>query len=152
MPNQTLLTFCAAAAFGLAVSSAEAAEIKVFVGGEMTETVEKMGADFARSRGNTLTYVSDTTGALLNRLKNGEKADVLVVTAPAMDGLEKDKGVVQGSRAELVRALIGVAVKAGAETPDISSPDAVKAALLLARSGSYVHPQARGTTGTEFRG
>ncbi len=98
MPNQTLLTFCAAAAFGLAVSSAEAAEIKVFVGGAMTETVEKIGADFARSSGNTLTYVSDTTGALLNRLKNGEKADVLVVTAPAMDGLEKDKGVVQGSR------------------------------------------------------
>jgi molybdate transport system substrate-binding protein len=152
MSAQLHLKFCTAALFIASLSSADAAEIKVFVGGAMTETVEKIGADYAKASGDTLTYVSDTTGSLLNRLKKGERADVLVVTAPAMDGLEKDKSLVQGSRAELVRALIGVAVKAGGKAPDISSPDAFKAALLSARSVSYVDPRAGGTSGTYFEG
>src|SRR3954469_1780023 len=103
MFRQLALKSCTAAAILFAVSSADAAELKVFVGGAMTATVEKIGADYARASGNTLTYISDTTGALLNKLKAGEKPDVIVVTAPAMDGLEKDKSLVQGSRAELVR-------------------------------------------------
>ena len=39
-------------------------EVRVFVGGAMTEPVKEAGAAFARSSGNTLVYVSDTTGAL----------------------------------------------------------------------------------------
>jgi molybdate transport system substrate-binding protein len=151
MRRQLAVTFSAALLL-VSASAAEAVELKVFVGGAMTETVEKIGADYAKASGNTLSYVSDTTGSLLNRLKKGEKADVIVVTAPAMDGLDKDKSVVAGSRAELVKALIGVAVKAGAKAPDISSPDAFKSALLSARSVSYVDPKAGGTSGTYFEG
>src|SRR5215468_1486482 len=150
MKSKVLWAVTAAVSLAAGIPAAEAVELKVFVGGAMTETVEKIGADYAKSSGNTLSYVSDTTGSLLNRLKKGEKADVIVVTAPAMDGIEKDKSVVAGSRAELVKALIGVAVKAGAKAPDISSPDAFKAALLSARSVSYVDPKAGGTSGTYF--
>jgi molybdate transport system substrate-binding protein len=144
--------FAFAAAVLLAASQVDAAELKVFVGGAMTETIEKIGADFARSSGNKLEYVSDTTGALLNRLKAGEKPDVIVVTATAMDGLQKDNALVSGSRAELVRALIGVAMKPGGKAPDLSSPDAFKTSLLAARSVSYVNPKAGGTSGTYFEG
>jgi len=146
------VSFAAAASLLFAASQADAAEIKVFVGGAMTETVEKIGADFAKSSGNTLSYVSDTTGSLLNRLKAGEKADVLVVTEPAIDGLQKDGALVEGSRTELVRALIGVAMKPGAKAPDLSSPDAFKTSLLAVRSLSYVNPKAGGTSGTYFEG
>ena len=152
MLNKPMLAIATAASLLLALSSANAADLKVFVGGAMTETVEKIGAGFARASGNKLNYVSDTTGSLLNRLKAGEKADVLVVTAPAMDGLQKDKAIVEGSRAELVRALIGVAIKPGGKAPDLSSPDAFKASLLAARSVSYVNPRAGGTSGTYFEG
>ena len=141
-----------AAVIVLAQSQANAADLKVFVGGAMTETIEKIGADFARSSGNKLEYVSDTTGALLNRLKAGEKPDVIVVTAPAMDGLQKDGALLSGSRSELVRALIGVAMKPGGTAPDLSSPDAFKASMLAARSVSYVNPKAGGTSGTYFEG
>lgn len=147
------MPLCAiAAGFFLAGAQADAAELKVFVGGAMTETVEKIGADYARMSGNKLEYVSDTTGALLNRLKAGEKPDVIVVTAPAMDGLVKDGALVSGSRAELVRALIGVAMKPGGKAPDLSSPDSFKASLLAARTVSYVNPKAGGTSGTYFEG
>ena len=80
------------------ISMADAAELKVFVGGAMTETVKKIGADFAKASGNTLTYVSDTTGALQKRLQSGEKADVLVVTAAGLDSLEKENRVAAGTR------------------------------------------------------
>ncbi len=144
--------FTIAAAIMLATTHVDAAELKVFVGGAMTETVQKIGAEFARSSGNKLDYVSDTTGALMNRLKAGEKPDVLVVTATAMDSLQKDGALASGSRAELVRALIGVAMKPGAKAPDLSSPDAFKKSLLGARSVSYVNPKAGGTSGTYFEG
>ena len=127
-------------------------EITVFVGGAVTASVKDAGAAFARGSGNTLVYVSDTTGGLQKRLAAGEKADVVVVTAPGMDMLQKANLVVAASRVDLARALIGVAVKAGAPSPDLSTPDTFKAALLKARSVSYVSPAAGGTSGTYFEG
>ena len=151
--GKTLLSaFAATVPFLFAGVAADAAELKVFVGGAMTETIEKIGADYAKSSGNTMRYVSDTTGALLNRLKAGEKADVLVITAPAMDGLQKDGALQPGSRTELVKALIGVAMKPGAKKPDLSSADTFRASLLAAKSVSYVNPKAGGTSGTYFEG
>ena len=152
MLNKPMVMIATAASLLFSVSLANAADLKIFVGGAMTETVEKIGAGFAKTSGNKLNYVSDTTGSLLNRLKAGEKADVLVVTAPAMDGLQKDMAIVEGSRTELVRALIGVAMKPGGRAPDLSSPDAFKASLLAARSVSYVNPRAGGTSGAYFEG
>jgi molybdate transport system substrate-binding protein len=144
--------FAIAAAVSLAVAHAQGAELKVFVGGAMTETVSKIGADFARTSGHKLDFVSDTTGALVKKLKAGEKADVVVVTEVAIDGLQKDGALAQGSRTPLVRALVGVGVKAGAASPDLSSVDAFKRTLLAAKTVSYVDPKAGGTSGTYFEG
>ena len=148
-----LLHIAAAAGLSCAVAaSAQAAELKVFVGGAMTETVEKIGADFAKASGNKLDYVSDTTGALQKRLAAGEKADVVVVTAAGLDAMIKENRIAPMSRVELVRALIGVAMKPGGKAPDLSSTDSFKASLLAARSVSYVDPKAGGTSGTYFEG
>ena len=136
----------------LALSSATAAELKVFVGGAMAETVGKIAAEFSRRSGHRLEVVSDTTGALVNRLKSGEKADVIVVTAAAVDGLERDRALLQGSRADLVRALVGVAIRPNGRVPDLSSEEAFKNSLLAARTVSYVDPKAGGTSGTYFEG
>jgi molybdate transport system substrate-binding protein len=145
--------FAIAAAVSLGLAQAQAAELKVFVGGAMTETVSKIGADFARGSGHKLEFISDTTGALVNKLKAGEKADVIVVTEAAIDGLQKEGALAQGSRTALVRALVGVAVKAGSTTaPDLSSVDAFKQSLLKAKTVSYVDPKAGGTSGTYFEG
>ena len=118
-------------------------EVKVFVGGAVTGPVKEAGAAFARNSGNTLVYVSDTTGALQKRLAAGEKADLVIVAGPGLDVLQKEN---------LARALIGIGVKAGASSPDLSTPDSFKAALLEARSVSYVNPASGGTSGTYFEG
>src|SRR5882757_5614364 len=127
MQNKTVWMIAASAALLLAGIPANAAELKIFVGGAMTETVEKIGANFAKASGNKLDYVSDTTGALQKRLAAGDKADVLVVTAAGLDALEKESRVAAGSRTQLVRALIGVATRPNGAAPDLASPDAFKA-------------------------
>src|SRR5712664_3756569 len=152
MRKTSLLTIPTAASLTFALGAAHAADLKIFVGGAMTETVEKIGANFAKQSGNKLDYVSDTTGALQKRLAAGEKADVVVVTAAGLDALQKENRIVPASRVELVRALIGVAVRPGAASPNLSSADAFKSSLLAARSVSYVNPAAGGTSGTYFEG
>ena len=127
-------------------------ELRVLVGGAVTEPIKEAGAAFTRSSGNRLVYVSDTTGALQKRLTGGEKADVVVLASPGMDALQKQNLIVAGSRVDLARALIGVGVRAGAPSPDLSTPDAFKAALLKARSVSYVSPASGGTSGTYMEG
>jgi molybdate transport system substrate-binding protein len=118
----------------------------------MKEPVEELGAAFARRSGHTLIYVSDTTGVLQKRLSAGEKADLVVMAAPGIETLRKEKRVVAESRIDLARVLIGVGVRAGAPSPDLSTPDTFKAALLKARSVSYVTPAVGGTSGIYFEG
>lgn len=128
------------------------AEVRVFVGGAVTGPVKEAGEAFARSSGRSLVYVTDTTGALQKRLAAGERADVVIVAGPAMDTLQKENRVVAATRVDLARALIGVGVRAGAPSPDLSTPDTFRAALLKARSVSYVNPASGGTSGTYFEG
>jgi len=151
MKTKANLAIAAAVSFFWA-GGAAAAELKVFVGGAMTQTVEAIGANFAKASGNKLDYVSDTTGALQKRLAAGDKADVVVVTAAGLDAMEKENRIAPGSRTQLVRALIGVAMRPNGAAPDLSSPDAFKAALLKVSSVSYVNPAAGGTSGTYFEG
>jgi molybdate transport system substrate-binding protein len=94
-----------------------------------------------------LPFTIDTTGALQNKLRAGEKADLILVSSPGMDALQKENRIVEGTRVNLGRAVIGVSVRAGAAAPDISSVDAFKKALLSARTVSYVDPKAGGTSG-----
>ena len=67
------------------------------------------------------------------RLDTGETADVLIIGAPAMDKLEKAGALVPGSRTALATTSVGIAVREGTSTPDISTPDAFKRALLSVR-------------------
>lgn len=152
MKHKIVFAAGAAASLVFAMTAADAAELKVFVGGAMTETVEKIGAQYAKASGNKLDYVSDTTGALQKRLQSGEKADVVVVTAAGVDALQKENRIAPGTRTTLVRALIGVAMQPNGTVPDLSSPDSFKVALLKARSVAYVNPAAGGTSGTYFEG
>ena len=133
-------------------SSAEAAQLKLLVGGAMSQPFKEMGAEFSKKTGNTLDFTIDTTGALQNRLRAGEKADIILVSAPGMEALIKEKRITEGTRVDLGRALIGVSVKAGAASPDLSTVDAFKKTVLAARTISYVDPKSGGTSGNYMAG
>ena len=78
-----------------------------------------------------------STNMLMDKIGGGETGDLAVLSAEAIDGLIA-KGVLQkGSRVDLARSSIGVAVRRGVVSPDIGSVDALKAALLAAKSVMY---------------
>ena len=81
---------------------------------------------------------------LLERLKKGEAADVVILTREGLAGLVMQGAVVAGTAVDLARSFVGVAVKAGEVHPDISTEAALRAALLAARSVAYSRLGASG--------
>ncbi len=125
-------------------------ELRVFAAGAVTPTVKEVVDGFTRTSGVKVLITSDTAGGLQKRVMSGEPGDVIFVTAPVMEVLQKGKRIADGTRTDLGRALIGIAVRAGAPSPDISTVEAFKAALLNAKSVSYVNPAAGGTSGVHM--
>jgi molybdate transport system substrate-binding protein len=71
------------------------------------------------------------------RLARGEAADVVIAVRSALDGLILAGRVTPGSEVDLVRSRIGLAVKAGAAKPDISTVEELRRTLLSAKSVAY---------------
>ena len=84
------------------------------------------------------------TLALLERLRGGEGADVVILTKEALDDLAVKGAIVAASCADLARSFVGIAVKAGADHPDILTEVALRATLLGARSVAYSRLGASG--------
>jgi molybdate transport system substrate-binding protein len=133
-----------------AVSSVDAAEIKVLSAGAMKAMVSELGAEFTRETGHTLALTSGTVGQLRDKVLAGEAADVVVMSDTAIDQLIGQGHLVRGSRVDIARTGIGVAVRDGAPKPDIGTPEAFKQALLSAKSITYVDPASGGTSGIYF--
>jgi molybdate transport system substrate-binding protein len=123
-------------------AAASAAEVRVMISGGLTAAYNALVPEFERQTGNkVLTAFGPSMGTTVNaipvRLERGEPADVLIMVGYALGDLVKQGKVIADSRVDLVKSPIGIAVKAGAPKPDISSADAVKRALLAAKSVAY---------------
>jgi molybdate transport system substrate-binding protein len=133
------LALGAAAALWLA-GSAQAAEVHVMISGGLSAAYNALVPEFEKATGNKVITaygpsMGTTTNAIPMRLERGEPADVLILVGYALDDLVKQGKAV--SRVDLVNSKIGVAVKTGSPKPDISSADAVKRALLAAKTVAY---------------
>ena len=84
------------------------------------------------------------TVALLERLRGGEKADVAILTAQGIDDSIAERIMRPGSRTDVARSFVGIAVRAGAPWPDIGTVEGLKATLLAARSVCYSRIGASG--------
>src|ERR1700709_1322213 len=84
------------------------------------------------------------TLALLDRLRAGEAADVVILTREGLQGVGRGGGVVAESCVDLARSYVGLAVRAGEPHPDISTEPALRAALLGARAVAYSRLRASG--------
>ena len=151
MHRRFALAMLTAIPLAMAAGAAGAADIKVSAAAAVKEPFQELSANFSRDSGNKVDVVYGPVGGLVNKIKAGEKPDIVILTAAAMDDLDK-AGLrsVAGSRAELGRAVLSVAVKAGAKAPDISTPDAFKAALLGATKVAGTDPAGGGTGGIYF--
>jgi molybdate transport system substrate-binding protein len=126
----------------LLANAADAAEVRVMISGGLTAAYNALVPEFERVTGNkVITAYGPSMGTTVNaipiRLQRGEPADVLIMVGYALGDLVKQGKVVADSRVDLVKSPIGIAVRSGAPKPDISSTDAVKRALLAAKSIAY---------------
>lgn len=122
--------------------AAAAEEIKVMTSGAFTAAYLRLTPEFERSHHIKVATafgasMGNAPDSIPSRLDRGEPVDVVILAAPALDELIQKGKVVAGSRVDLVRSSIGMAVRKGAPKPDISSMDALKQTLLQAKSIAY---------------
>lgn len=128
----------------LASAHAEAAEIKVLSTVGMQPATPELFAQFEAATGHRVVVTYGLAAALKTKFAEGAPADVLILTAPLIDDLVKQGKVVTESKKDVARSGVGVAVKAGAPKPDISTSDALKNAVLAAKSVGYAREGASG--------
>jgi molybdate transport system substrate-binding protein len=146
------VTLLAAFSAALGAIPAAAADLKVISAGAVRGLIAEIIDDYSRQTGQKFDFTIGTTGQLRNIIASGQHADLIIVSTPLMGELEKTGKLTPGSRAELGRVGIGVTVREGAAVPDVSTPDALKKALIEARSVAYTNPAEGGTSGIYFAG
>jgi len=133
-------------------SIVQAAEIKVLSAGAMKGIVADLAESFHQETGHTVAISKGTAGEIRQKMTAGDPADVVFVTDTVIEQLAGSRVVVADSRSDIARTGIGVAVRDGTPPPDISSPQALKQALLAAKSIVYVDPAIGATSGIHFAG
>ena len=128
----------------LASARGEAAEIKVLSTVGMQPATPELFAQFEAATGHRVVVTYGLAAVLKTKFIEGAPADVVILTAPIIDDLAKQGKVVGGSKKDIARSGVGIAVKAGAPKPDISTPDTLKATVLAAKSIGYSREGASG--------
>src|ERR1041384_7629345 len=107
-------------------SLAHADEIRVMTSGAFTAPYLEVVPEFERTTGHKVVTafgasMGNAPDSIPARLQRGEQADIVILAADALDALVKQGKVVHGSRVDLVRSRIAMAVRSGTSKPDIRS-------------------------------
>jgi molybdate transport system substrate-binding protein len=123
--------------------AAEAAELKVLAGGSMTGPLNELGPEFERASGHKLVIHFDSTPNLIKQATSAP-FDLGVVPVDVFKDAAAKARFASGPTIDIARVGYGVAVRAGAPKPDISTPDALKKTLLDAQSITFLPASAAG--------
>jgi molybdate transport system substrate-binding protein len=130
---------------------AGAAEIKVLSTVALKAALdEELLPQFERSAENKVIIKYDAAAALKKQIDGGEAFDVAILTPALIDDLIKQSKIETGSRTNLARTGVGIAIRQGAAKPDISTAEAFKRALLNAKSIAYGDPALGGASSVYF--
>lgn len=124
-------------------------EITLIAPGGIRAAVERLIPDFERKTGYKVKATFGSGNGTKAQVTRGEAFDVPIVQPPYPEVLASGN-VVAASATPLASISVGIAVKQGARKPDISTPDAVKRALLAAKSISYPNPAGGAAAGVSF--
>jgi molybdate transport system substrate-binding protein len=108
------------------------------------ESMIVLAPAFERAHDARIAVTFGSTKVIVDEVDAGPPADLLILTAEAIDELIRRGKVVRDSRVDIAKSGIGVAVRAGAPRPDIGTPEAFRRALVAARTVGYSQVGASG--------
>ncbi len=126
-----------------AAPSARAAEIALLGPASFRVLFPELLPQFEKSSGNKVTAGYAPLGVITDRVIKGEAVDVAIVSGQQNEELQKQGKLLAGSRVEIAQVGFTIFITKGAPKPDLSSADALKRALLTAKSIAVGDP-ARG--------
>src|SRR5215831_11373998 len=125
-------------------TAASSEPLRILTSNASRTVLDSLAPAFERASGHRYAVEFDSAKSMLARIESGATADVVILGASVVAGLEK-RGVLRtGSCRVFARSRIGVAVRAGAPKPDISSVAALRRAVLAARSIAHTVHGASG--------
>src|SRR3954454_24348841 len=113
------------------------AEIKVLSSIATREAYLELVPRFERASGHKVSTPWAGTTAIMQRMAAGGTYDLVMISSTELGELIRQGKIVSGSRADLAKSGIGIAVRAGAPRPNVSSSAALKQALLAAKTVGY---------------
>ena len=116
---------------------ANAAEIKVIGSPGFREAYQELVPVFERMTGHKVVTTWGGVNDVAKRIADGETADIVILPITQIDDLAKQGKLVAGSRRDVAKSGVGIAIGVGAAKIDIGSSEALKNALLAAKSISY---------------
>ena len=139
-----------AATLGFAAASqAAASEVTVMSGGAVKSGFTDAAGAWEKKTGNKVSAQFAPAGELRKKVAAGEVTDILIVPSENLAEFEKSGAIDMATRRDIGAVAMGVAVRKGAASPDISTPEALKRTLMEAKSLTYMDP-TRGTSGKHF--
>ena len=139
LPASLLLVLAMAQA---SISGAD--EIKVLCSTPLRHVMEELVPQFERATKHQVIVTYGPSPELRQKIDGGAPFDLAVLTPALMDGLIKDRKIAADTRTTIARTGMGLAIRAGARKPDISTTDALKRTLLDAKSITYGNEGASG--------
>ncbi len=124
---------------------AQAAEIDALITTAMKAAMDELVPSLERDTGHIVRVSYGPSGGIARRFIGGEPADVIVIDSGALDDLVR-QGKVLPDPTAVARTGIGICVRKGAPRPDVSTPEALKRALLAAKSIAHTAPAGGGIT------
>jgi molybdate transport system substrate-binding protein len=146
----TLLGYAATALVAVFICGetlARAAELKILSAAGVSPVVNELNAEFERSTKHKLSVQFMDAPVVKREIDGGKSFDVAISVPTVIDELITQGKLAAGSRADFVRAGMGVGVRSGIPKPDIGTEEAFKRTLLNVKSVSYA---AEGASGTYF--
>jgi len=121
----------------LLAGMAHAAEIRVIASAAIKESYEELVPEFEKASSHKVVTLWSGTADIMKRVRAGETADLVILGSNSIDELIAVGKIVSGSRVELMKSGVGVAIRTGMQRPDISSGEALKRTVLAAKSIAY---------------
>jgi molybdate transport system substrate-binding protein len=142
--KRPILALAAAAAVSL-VPGAHAADLVVIASNGVKPALEELAPHFEHMTGNKLTFKWGLAAVLKRDIEAGSPFDLAILTTAGIADLAK-QGKIAGEQTPIARSGAGLMVRQGAPKPDLSSPEALKRAVLAAKSLTWAKEGASGAT------